>query len=206
MEAPVYARVHFRGDSIAVDHMNHTDVSINEQLVELRPDSTGTDIFDRAGYIDVPQLEVGDFIDLELPSGTLSFMVEEVHDREEIGGQVVSGRGGWEGSYGGLCGGVSGLAWFEAEIIGDVKTSAWHEPVPPQIYKAAHLVADAIREQLRVDDPEFKRGLMRWLLGSPNLLLALQEQGWAKLAAALVWMPRLDHVLDEALKEATVAG
>lgn len=115
------------GERMVCDDKNQTVLVING--MEYGPDS-----------FDMPTLAVGDAIEIRVPTGVLSFTVAPPATKRNS----VIGPFRWSGAFNALRGGQSGVGTWHINCMADITTSAWHEPVPYQVYERAHAVADAV--------------------------------------------------------------
>lgn len=128
------------GENAVRDDMSRTVLRVND--AEYGPESFA-----------MPAIAVGDVVEIRVPTGTLSLTVERAGDDLVAGLSTaawagvnhIAGPFRWSGAFNALRHGQSGVATWRIDDMADVTTSAWPEPVPFDVYKRAHGVADAMR-------------------------------------------------------------
>jgi len=155
------------GEEIDVDEMNRTSLFVNGKEVDL--------------YGVFPHLEVGDTIEIKIPSGVLTIKTDLISlERAPLDGldYRTGGEFTWEGKYAGLIGGMSGVAEWRVNIPPDtlVKTSAWDEPIPWGLYtEVRRIIREAEHVLQHFLEPEERREVMRYQIGKRLPLPPLPE-------------------------------
>jgi len=155
------------GQEIDVDEMNRTSLFLNNREVNL--------------YGTFPHLEVGDAIEIRIPSGVLTFKVDLVSlEKAPLDGLDYRTRGEftWEGKYAGLIGGMSGVAEWQVNIPPDtlVETSAWDNPIPWGLYtEVRRIIREAEHVLQHFLEPEDRREVMHYQIGKRLPLPPLHE-------------------------------
>ena len=154
------------GNIIDPGWCNHTDLRVNDQPI----------YSDEAREYLVPEIAVGDEVEISIPSG--SFTGRCIETRPVLPptqpGQpdrAYALVGKWDGMEAGLLSGLSGLAWWTSTIAPDalVTTSASSVPVRYDRYSAARTLAIQTVDSLPdcgIARPERIREVLRQLLAA----------------------------------------
>lgn len=112
----------------------------------------------RVPAITLPCPDTGDELTVKVPSGTLTGTVLAILQEERDGYILLRMSAAWEGSYGGLMGGMSGVMDWELDGHGGVvlESSATDAPVPLAAYIAAQRAATWNRHYALPEEEEAK--------------------------------------------------